>query len=577
LEAISQYPISSIRVCEIQNIQHRKPGPTLPTLLITFENDPATEKARKRRSSRSGGLSLSVHPNSLLFRTHPDERYNIYHWQAKIQPQIRLNQEDYDTPVSPTSPTTGLFINPFSVRSNNERPLTRNSRIDLHHRASSNTYTSAKSIHSREPDPTSTLISPSPSLRSRSSNISSQASSFGRSQNYHTVLPIQQLPAELPSPTSPTGCDDQSILGWTSAQGRSSALSSHTRGSNSVSVASSPPAPRETILDRAFMMRYIPGSDRIPSEEDGGRLSSIARFEALMKEADERKKAKGAASSSRAARASRTNGWELEEENEISDDESVDGSDDGKDIEMKYEDAMDPLSLSVQEIPTPAQRALEYISGRTAPPPLSARQPYFTSPPIKSPPPQIPRSKTTSPSQVKRRERPTSLLLPSTSSQNQLCQNLEVPDPSSSANPKRRSSTSTKRLSFTEFAKRLSSSTSSLLLVQTNASSGSGASMSATASSRNSHLSSEGSFAENGYAADDIFNGCATPQRGLSQSRLSGTSREWSVGGQGTTTGSSNAMSRGERDVKPLVPPGLACGWRGSGLGVFGAAEAGFL
>src|SRR5580700_2056732 len=122
--------MSFIRVCEIQNIQHRKPGPSLPTLLITFENDTAADKARKRRSSRSGGLSLSAHPNSLLFRTHPDERYNIYHWQTKIQPQIQLNQEDYDTPMSPTSPTsptTNHFINPFAARSNNERPPTGNS------------------------------------------------------------------------------------------------------------------------------------------------------------------------------------------------------------------------------------------------------------------------------------------------------------------------------------------------------------------------------------------------------------------------------------------------------------------
>jgi hypothetical protein len=52
--------------------------------------------------------------------------------------------------------------------------------------------------------------------------------------------------------------------------------------------SSSPPGPRETILDRAFQMRCIPGSDReVPGEE---KLSSLARFDALMREADEKRK-----------------------------------------------------------------------------------------------------------------------------------------------------------------------------------------------------------------------------------------------------------------------------------------------
>jgi hypothetical protein len=109
--------------------------------------------------------------------------------------------------------------------------------------------------------------------------------------------------------------------------------------------------------------------------------------------------------------------------------------------------------------------------------------------------------------------------------------------------------------------------------------------VSATTSSRNSRLSSEGSFADTGNAAEDIMSGGAGAtlrQRGWSQSRPSGTGIERNFGGHGNASGScsSNArdMSAGERgDPRPLAPPGLACGWRGSGLGVLGAGEAGFL
>src|SRR5205085_12368607 len=141
------------------------------------------------------------------------------------------------------------FINPFSPRSPTVERSPLSPKQEPYRRGSNATYMSTQGAQVRDRAHTSTLISPSPSLRSKSSNISSQASSFGRPQGYQTILPIQQMPADLPSPVSTTGFDDGSILGWTSAQGRSSALSQHTRGSNSVSMAGTPPAPRETILD----------------------------------------------------------------------------------------------------------------------------------------------------------------------------------------------------------------------------------------------------------------------------------------------------------------------------------------
>jgi hypothetical protein len=366
------------------------------------------------------------------------------------------------------------------------------------------------------------------------------------------MLPIQQMPTDLPSPVSTNGFDDQSILGWTSAQGRSSALSSHTRGSNSVSVAGTPPAPRETILDRAFQMRYIPGSDRMSEPEEDGKLSSIARFEALMKEADERLKSKGV-SSRATGRQVGVSGWNLEEEEEEDESEESDVEDEAfrprtSDYTGQYgleDDDADSLALSIQEMPTPAQRALEYISGRSTPRELSQRRPL--SPPDPISPVSPPRSKTTPP-RVQRKERPKSLAFPSTTSSPEKAAeydpHISITSSTSTA-MKRRSSSSTKRLSFTDFAKRLSS-TSSLLLVQTNNSS---SASNGAASSRNSRQSSEASFVD----PDEVV-----LHRGLSQSRLSGMGNMGMRGGQ---------MS--EMDAK-------RCGWRGSGLGVFGG-EGGFL
>lgn len=351
------------------------------------------------------------------------------------------------------------------------------------------------------------------------------------------------LPADLPSPAS--AYDTQFIEGWTSAQGRSSALSTHTRGSNSIAsavappIGSTPPGPRETILDRAFQMRCIPGSERIP-DKDEGKLSSIARFEALMREADERKRQVSISSSQGGSK------WELDEESEESSNEELEEADDD----------VDGLDMSDDEgaMPTPAQRALDYISGRRTPIPSGRPQsPNIKSPPIPFLNPQAisalhgnsnggglrPRTGTNA---SQRNSRPNSLALPSRSVSAATVPTLKDTNKGSNANGnlktgdleakdlKRSSSASAKRLSFTEFAKRLSS-TSSLLLVQTNASSSSGRDSSRRTSTE--------------IAPDE--------ER---------SSHRNSVGIRG-----GGAASSVEKDKR--------CGWRGS-VGVFGG-EGGFL
>lgn len=445
--------------------------------MLEFKPDSIADKQRKRRSSRSGGLSSKdQHSNILLFRTAPDEQHTIYDWQRNVK-VLLTTEEPEDRPISPFAPIFhNPFANPFTIR-DGRSPGSQ--KPELQQRTSFQHSHPHIMTHREKP---TDLISPSPSLRSRRSDLSSQASSqppmgftASHPQHYNT------LPADLPSPASTSGYDGQFIEGWTSAQGRSSTLSSHTRGSNSIAsavaspmVASTSPGPRETILDRAFQMRCIPGSDRVTEE----KISSIARFEALMREVDERKEAKAHAKSPTTQRPN----WGLEEEYE----ESSEGEPDEDDLGMSDED----IAIS-----TPAQRALDYISGRRAPvptnrplspPPLGPRR--TTAPLLNSQATSAfqgnstlrPRTGTTS--SRKGENRPVSIALPSRSLSTNAVPNLKQESAHSNMNQtlkasdakeKRSSSNSVKRLSFTEFAKRLSS-TSSLLLVQTNASSSSG-------------------------------------------------------------------------------------------------------
>lgn len=554
-ESVGQHCISVFQSCEIRNVQHRKQMPSLPTLMLEFRPDAPTERARKRRSSRTGGLtSKDPWASTLLFRTVPEERYNIYNWQSTIKPQLIPEFNDYQSELSPISPVFSSFSNPFS---RDNASFSTSTRQDNLQRASSQNTSSNTYPHAPRDKP-SAMISPSPSLRSRRSDLSSQGSSMHPPMGFTSNHPkhYKTLPSDLPSPASTLGYDTQFIEGWTSAQGRSSTLSSHhTRGSNSIASAvtmnappfgTTPPGPRETILDRAFQMRCIPGSEKMQDKNEE-KISSIAKFEALMKESDERRQQQYTAPNHEAPTRS---GWPLDEESEESSED---------DLEDEY-NAADTLDMSDEEItvPTPAQRALDYISGRRTP--LSPSRPL--SPEAKDPPipflnPQAmsafhagpatsssgglgPRTGTGS---SKRNSRPTSLALPSRSlsaatiplsndsHRSNSNGNLRTGD-RDAKDIKRRSSTSVKRLSFTEFARRLSS-TSSLLLVQTNASSSSGRDGSRKTSSE--------------YGIED--------EKPMQKSSVS------LRGGAGPT-------SPEMRDKR--------CGWRGS-VGVFGSNEGGFL
>ncbi|EWG48070.1 hypothetical protein FVEG_07993 [Fusarium verticillioides 7600] len=458
-EPIQQWPVNSITDCQVQQINHRKQGPVLPTLVISV-----ADKEKKRRSSRAAGLissSKEASATTLWFRTPPDDHHvSLHEWARNILAR--------KSPMSPESPMSPQFSNPFASMSRDasdyfSRPTSGNKsgRSDprsLQHKSSINTQSTTTTNTTTRERPL-TFSSESPSLRSKRSDVSSPSSNNYPIQQMNFPIPGQHyttvLPTDLPSPVNTTGdYQGEFIEGWTSAQGRSSTMSSPTRGRGSIgsqpphpSIAaiesSSPPGPRETILDRAFQMRCIPGSEReVPGEE---KLSSLARFDALMREADDKMKQR--------AEAERAQQLAMRSAFEASDSSSQDDDSDSDDLD---------------------EDAYGGVPDRRAPLSPSSRSSVSRTPIIPQPPPIRPHT-----AHAKTRPNPTQR----TNSTPQMIANmarLELTAPPSMvsddsslrSNGDKRlstSSTATKRLSFTEFTKRLSS-TSSLLFVQTNAS-----------------------------------------------------------------------------------------------------------
>ncbi|KAH8204108.1 hypothetical protein TruAng_001790 [Truncatella angustata] len=459
---------------------HRKQGPVLPTLILQVSPDPATDKLRKRRSSRTAGLTTTKDsgPTTLHFRPG-DDLYTLNDWahciRSLIQPGIPGT-----LPMSPITPVTPSFINPFAAKSRDAseypaRPSSGNTRPPLPH--------SQSGISRSSRDRPVTFSAESPSLRSRKSDLSSHASSVSAmgmgyvvpNQHYTTVLPTD-FPADLPSPATTIGeYQGEYMLGWTAAQGRSSTLSSPVRGRGSVGsqgqpagpISSSPPLPRETILDRAFQLRRIPGSERetLPGEE---KLSSLARFEALMREAEERRKKEK--QDMVLTSPPMTSHWEEDEDSEgddLNDEPDEDSTDD---------DAFEEETTGQRTAIGPStQRALHYISNRHSSVSQTGRASLSFHAESRA---YDGGASILRPHTAHSKMRP--IMSPRTTSQPQVpLSPLQIPaavsreeDSLRPHHEKRHSTSSVKRLSFNEFSRRLSS-TSSLLLVQTNQSNGS--------------------------------------------------------------------------------------------------------
>ncbi|KAI3400863.1 hypothetical protein diail_1552 [Diaporthe ilicicola] len=395
-EPIQQYAVSTFAQCQVQMVAHRKQGPVLPTLIITIVPDPTTDKLRKRRSSRAAGLVTSSResgPQTLWFRVEETNRegQSLHEWARAIQATIQPNMPDV-TPMSPMSPVSNSFNSPFTQRQPRDASEFYQSRPPSAPKSTLQHTSSTATGSSRERPFT---FSDTPSLRSRRSDISSLA---GINVNVPPLAPhtyASVLPSDLPSPATTAGGQYGGFIeGWTSAQGRSSTLSSPVRNVRdsmgsmppfsppATMESGSPPVPRETILDRAFQLRCIPGSDQqVPGEE---KLSSLARFEALMQQADEQRKGREQRPQTMIRRpasppASPPNSlpqtqlrsaWESDDE--YSDDESADSDSDSAHADSGYGHEQD-VEEDTADIRPQSRRTLSYESGRRTPQSQSPR------------------------------------------------------------------------------------------------------------------------------------------------------------------------------------------------------------
>lgn len=392
-EPISQYAANTIAQCQVQMVAHRKQGPVLPTLIITIAPDPATDKLRKRRSSRAAGLVASSKesgPLTLWFRAEEINRegQSLHDWARAIQATIQPNMPEI-TPMSPMSPASNSFNSPFAQRQPRDASEFYQNRPPSAPKSTLQHKSSTATGSSRERPLT---FSDTPSLRSRRSDISSLAGINVPPLAPHTYASV--MPSDLPSPATTAGGHYGGFIeGWTTAQGRSSTLSSPVRNvrdsmgsmppfSPPATIESgSPPAPRETILDRAFQLHCIPGSDQqVPGEE---KLSSLARFEALMQQADEQRKDRSQRPQTMIRRpasppASPPNSlqqpglrsaWDL--------DDSSDDDSQGSDSDSTHGDSGYGRDEDVEEdqasMRAQSRRTLGYVSGRRTPQSQSPR------------------------------------------------------------------------------------------------------------------------------------------------------------------------------------------------------------
>ncbi|KAL7931178.1 hypothetical protein V8C35DRAFT_329723 [Trichoderma chlorosporum] len=481
VEPAYQWPTSCVLDCQVQMLSYRKQGPILPTLVVTI-----TDKERKRRSSRSVGLiaSKEAGTSTLWFRTLPDDHNTSLHDWA----QFILAKKN---PMASDGNITPVFSSPFSPRSREapeyfSRPDSGNqnqassSRPDarpLQHKSSSTTY----STGTRERP--ATFSSDSPSLRSKRSDVSSPSSISQHPMQKAFAVPGQIYTGPMHGEGGLPAIRDsiyqgELIEGWTAAQGRSSTLSSPTRGSEALGSpmeaplgfdVHAPPAPGETILDRAFQLGHIPwAGSNVPGQET---FSSIARFDALMHEVEGKRKQREA--NQRAERAAVRNTYNpevapLDFEEDLDSDNNAHSADE-QDLGYDRSPIISPS----------AQRALAFIADRHGD---SPREPGTRRPTVSrahlsyhggsAPPPPTSQSPPSRPHTAHAKSRLNATQRTQSTPHLYPVSAGRVNEDGASRNAdqdNRRSGSSSKRLSFSEFTRRLSS-TSSLLVVQTNTS-----------------------------------------------------------------------------------------------------------
>lgn len=454
LEILEQKPLANFQSCEVRNIAYRKQSSLVPTLVLELKPDVLLERQRRRRSSRAGALTSpkDAWADVYLFRTMTEERFSIFDWQLVLSARL-TSPNNMDSPRSPESPDFSTFVDPFASRD-----------------AGPDTGRAVGASRGYRQQPHA-LISPAPSVHSMRSDMSSHDGSQSLSLN---LLPspsqAYQMPGDTLSPAS-TSYEAPFYQVRPAMHGRAATFSSHTRGRGSFASMVSPsapttpidpPGPRQTILDRAFQMRCVPGSEMLEGEASE-KMTSMARFEALMREHDQRRQRHSTKQPHQKSQAESTLASVVN---------AIPALHDQDDQENTL------LPDNEVDISTPAQRALAYISGRQTP--TRSRTPKPTTPPI----PFVTqnsmsslREPCTTPvqglsprthSSRHRKARPVSLIVTNRAMSDSTVSVLSH----TCTSEKRMSNSSTRKvnLNFQEFTKN-STSTNSLLLAQADAAS----------------------------------------------------------------------------------------------------------
>ncbi|KOS18487.1 hypothetical protein ESCO_000479 [Escovopsis weberi] len=379
---------------KVENVSYRKQEPAQPTLIVTL-----CDKERKRRSTRSAGLvsNKDSGASTLWFRMPPnDSQPTLQQWAHFI-----LSKKQ---PASSDGPGSSLFTSPFAPRNRDGidfHPFggggghLRSDLRSLQHKTSSATYSTGR-------ENPNTLSSDSPSLRSRRSDVSSP-SSLNQHVGHTYTIDGQHYTTVLPTDAGPSGGfgDGTDHGPAPDGQGIAPGIDPLAMGLEHMEFdeISAPPAPGETILDRAFQLGQIPGAEQhIPGQEN---ISSIARFDALMREIDEKRKKKEAATPTPAPAVGAEEAEEQKsppcalvaddssdgvEARDVGDheDSDLDDSDDDDELDDApfIDDQNDDDFYSRGPLISPsARRALDFIAGRAE---GQARDP----PPQSRPPPR---------------------------------------------------------------------------------------------------------------------------------------------------------------------------------------------
>ena len=328
-----------------------KDGSIVSTLTITVEIEkPDTKRGDKRQSSRSGSVSSTkTRSKALVFRNAQDDSLSVFDWYDGL----RIHTAGLESP----SPQL-----PWAMREGG-----RGTRSGS--KSGSSSRQGENNLSSRSAPSRSAQRSVRGSFRSSQSANSSRPSSNNRNRDISSPE-MEDYPVKK----------HMHVL-------------DHIRAVSTVPNPVKAAPPPESILDRAFMLNVIPNPDT--ASEEGPKISSISRFEALMQQSDMRK---------------------LDEEASLSD--------------------------YPESIPSPAQRALDYIAAR----------------PRQAPPTRPPR--------------PTSMAIPQSNRTTFLANTTPNDDERRRSVVSIASSNKGKPMNMADFTKRFSSS-SSLLLVRSHTRNGS--------------------------------------------------------------------------------------------------------